>query len=110
MLRTTKINLLGRSIGIELVDMSGANELISGFDYNSGVANYERNLITIEKRHDAFVTLLHEIAHFWLQLTGQYYAESYNREMVVEFFGRLATQLILENGADIFKKLKLFCE
>jgi len=110
MSKIAKINLLSRSIDILLVDTTDASDLIADFTYNSGVANYERNLITIEKRHDAFVTLLHEIAHFWLQLTGQYYAESYNREMVVEFFGRLATQLILENGEDIFKKLKLFCE
>jgi len=70
--------------------------------------NYE-NKIYFDNSHP-FVTLLHEIKHTHIFAAGYSQLNSYTREGVCDTFAACIDQLMLENGNDIFIKLKDFAE
>jgi len=57
-----------------------------------------------------FTTLLHEIGHQYMTLTGRIENCQFNVEEFCDTYGFLIEQLMIENGDDIIKKLKIFAE
>jgi hypothetical protein len=106
-----KIKLLCRDIDIVIVSGGDFKKLLDKDDNcNCGMSIYSKNLITVERCNDSFIILMHEIAHFWQERIGHYNTQNYDKELVADCVGYLTNQLIIENGLDIFERLKKFAE
>jgi len=97
-----KVNLLGREIGIEII--SKAHEL-GGTD--RGAAYLIENRMVIAKGNDSFETILHELMHFYLYYTGHDLEDTFRIERMCDIPAMFISQLLLENGSDIFDRLSV---
>lgn len=95
-----KVNLLGREIEIEII--SKAHEL-GGTD--RGSAYLIENRMTVAKGNDSFETIIHELMHFYLYYTGHDLEENFQVERMCDIPAMFISQLLLENGSDIFDRL-----
>ena len=99
------IKLLAQKI--EIVKVNEDAQLLN--PNNAGVSLNVESKIAIDGK-DSFPTLIHEITHQFMYKTGQRFRNAFTIEDVSESFGFLTKQLMLENGNDIFQKLKEFAE
>jgi len=58
----------------------------------------------------SFHSLLHEIRHFYITKNGLSQLGHISEEVDADMFASCVEQLIIDNGIDIFKKLKDFVE
>ena len=98
-----KIKLLCQEIELIKVD---ENASVLKTQY-AGLSKLYENKIYYDGE-DSFPTLIHEITHFFLFLTGNGNREDYTEEQICRLISRTIYQLLLENGDDIIKKLKEF--
>jgi hypothetical protein len=101
-----KIKLFCREIEIIKVD-GNANHLNPHY---SGRAVYDDTNRIYADGSNTFQTILHEVKHFWDWYAGIESMEQTPQEVNCNIFGFLVDQLMLENGADIFQRLKEFAE
>lgn len=101
-----KIKLLSREVEINKVN-GNANDLSPR---NRGISFSYTRKISILKNEVSFNSLLHEIKHLYSTGIGIGQLEAFDHEVDCDMFASCIEQLILENGDDIFSKLKKFAE
>ena len=100
-----KIKLISREI-----ELFKVGENASKLDARlTGTVIYKENRIYFDGENP-FHTCLHEIYHFYIKRIGFNQLEEFSREVICDMFGTCIEQLMLENGNDIFIKLKQFAE
>lgn len=108
-----KIKILSQEVEIvKITDESWKGLFLNEDDCheNWGVSHYGQNRIVIKDTVQNFRVLMHEIKHFWDDFIGNHQIDSSTREQICDSFGAFTNDLMLENGDDIFKKLKEFAE
>ena len=99
-----RISILGRSFSIYVID---ADEDF-GLSIN-GRIKYNHNTIKVWKSaYDPWLTLWHEIAHAFYNRFGDMVPD--DLEVACDLFANMIDALILENGVDIFERLKMWLE
>ncbi len=96
-----KIKILAREADIEVVQDGGLrdNNLL-------GHCNVYRNHIEAIAGEDTFATILHEIAESYIYHSGFRDSMPLQKEAVCDVFSKIAETLMIENGQDIFERLK----
>lgn len=92
-----KIKLLSREFDVVLMDFSPKD--------NDGVSTYYDRQIHVKKGRQPFRVFWHEVAHQWINYTGQHKQESFNEEEVCDLISHVIDQLVIENGIGIFEKM-----
>ena len=95
-----KVKILSREIEIILIEHYQEDPL--GNQYQ-GRAILLENKIYAEKNSSCLESIIHELKHFYRWFVG--YRGSLEEEEDCEMTARFATQLIRENGLDIFERL-----
>jgi len=102
-MKSTKIKLLSRDITIHKMEDNAKNLNPDNF----GTINLLSRTIYLDNNELTFETLIHEIKHFYLYYCG-IDSEKIDEEFDCRITGHFCSQLMLENGNDIFKQLKEF--
>ncbi len=94
------LKLLSREIKIIVL-----KESISNLEPRlTGKINYLPPEIFVENKN-VFITVMHELIHFYLNFSGQAFTSEFQVETVCEIFPYFLQQLIIENGQDILIKI-----
>ena len=100
------IKLLGRTVKITKIS-EVADKLTLR---NRGVSlSYSKEIYFLDNMV-SFNSLLHEIKHLYSSTVGVGQLEMFDHEVDCDMFAAAIEQLMLENGNDIFIKLKEFAE
>ncbi len=98
------IKILNRDFEIKFVEKNDmTREDILGF--SSSI----KKILTIGEE-DRFATLLHEVAHPYLFHAGVDDTFPISKETFCDMFSKLVENLMIENGDDVFQKLKSLSE
>ena len=101
-----KIKLLSREIEITIVNKN-ATELNPTC---RGVSDNYNMEISVLKNNVSFSSLLHEIKHLHSHKCGVSQLDEITQEVDCDLFAACIEQLMIENGDDIFTRLKRFAE
>jgi hypothetical protein len=97
-----RIKLLSREITIQIIDenIKHLNPQLTGH------LNYLPPEIYVENKN-VFITVLHELIHFYLNYSGHIFAREFSIETICEIFPYFLQQLIIENGIEVIEKIIL---